>query len=322
MGPDGFRVSLHPPFLLLLRVSGGSPSPRRRTPAGGPADTWINDPSAYGVHPCCGGAHCGPALSIHRVRAAFSTSPSRRTLQAAMPFLLYIFPETPLVQALSQHSQPSPCLLTPSIAAGRPTPLSGRISRWRESRSVMGPFRVQADAAVFVHVDRPDHAWVVLAGVHEVPDRPARLVLVDHHRSGPTFPARRIAWFCSAAGAPPPVFPRRPRGRPPGRPESWPRRAAFLPFLPGVFRSGGGRRRTPGGAKNSPGLQKTDLCKKSAKGYPATGCRVSARSDLCNERSFRTDVSICTIFRYGPARASVQEKCPAVGEGGTGGVLV
>ena len=38
------------------------------------------------------------------------------------------FPETPLVRTLSQHSQPSLCLLTPSIAAGRPTPLSGQIS--------------------------------------------------------------------------------------------------------------------------------------------------------------------------------------------------
>ena len=29
------------------------------------------------------------------------------------------------------------------------------------------------------------------------------------------------------------------------------------------------------------------------------------RSALCNERSFRTDVSICTIFSYGSARACV-----------------
>lgn len=48
----------------------------------------------------------------------------------------------------------------------------------------MGPFRVQEDVAVVVHVDRPDHARVVLAGVHEVPDHPARLVLVDCHKRG------------------------------------------------------------------------------------------------------------------------------------------
>ena len=43
---------------------------------------------------------------------------------------------------------------------------------------------------------------------------------------------------------------------------------------------------------------------------------------LCKNVVPRTDVSICTICSYGSARAGVQEKCPAAGEGGTGGVLV
>ena len=49
---------------------------------------------------------------------------------------------------------------------------------------VMRPFCVREDVAVVVHVDLPDQAGVALAGVHEVPDHPARLVLVDPHGSG------------------------------------------------------------------------------------------------------------------------------------------
>ena len=96
--------------------------------------------------------------------------------------------------------------------------------------------------------------------------------------SGPVFrarfPARRRPWFAP--------FPGRLRrccrgaaGRPGGRSGEQAWRAAFLPFLALVFRSGGGRRRPRAGRKIS-GPRKTDLCKKSARGYPATGCRVYA----------------------------------------------
>ena len=82
------------------------------------------------------------------------------------------------------------------------------------------------------------------------------------------------ALVCPVSGASPPVL---PRGRGAARRAVW--RAGleggFLPFLPGVFRSGGGRRRPLAGRKIS-GPRKTDLCKKSARGYPATGCRVYA----------------------------------------------
>ena len=64
-------------------------------------------------------------------------------------------------------------------------------------------------------------------------------------------------------------------GRPSGLYGKLARRAAFLPFLPGVFRSGGGRGR-PRAWWFFAGPQKTDLCKKSARGYPATGCGVHA----------------------------------------------
>ena len=77
----------------------------------------------------------------------------------------------------------------------------------------------------------------------------------------------------------------------------------------------------PGRGGFSPDLRKR-TCAKKVRGGIQIRVVGFLRSALCNERSFRTDVSICTIFRYGPARASVQEKCPAVGEGGTGGVLV
>ena len=44
---------------------------------------------------------------------------------------------------------------------------------------------------MFVRVDLPDHAWVVPAGVHEVPDHPAGLALVDPH--GPGAPAGPVS---------------------------------------------------------------------------------------------------------------------------------
>ena len=241
-----------------------------------------------------------------------------------------------------------------------------------------------------VHVDRPDHAGVVLAGVHEVPDQLVRLVLVDSHRPGawagpvlvhpvqdafPEFlfrsvdfgvrhsvvgmpghdgghgapagagvwrrlvhnesrgfggaepfsgdglfsrhlllrsvfllshaglsgemPRRfregggcRFPWFwggfrCSdglfSGSAGGPGFPRRrgvfthaapgPRGIPPGPAFRAAPTGAFLPFLPGVFRSVGERRR-PRARRKITGPQKTGLCKKNARGSPATGCRV------------------------------------------------
>ena len=54
---------------------------------------------------------------------------------------------------------------------------------------------------------------------------------------------------------------------------------AFLPFLPGVFRSVGERRR-PRARRKITGPQKTGLCKKNARGSPATGCRVSRRDSV------------------------------------------
>ena len=134
------------------------------------------------------------------------------------------------------------------------------------------------------------------------------------------FPARRRAWSAPPRGR----FRRcclgaagRPVG-PSGNP-AW--RAAFLPLFAPRFPVRMGAWEAPGGvifrraAENGP-------VQKKCEGVSSYGLWGLLRSDLCNERSFRTDVSICTIFRYGSARASVQEKCPAVGEGGTGGVLV
>ena len=182
----------------------------------------------------------------------------------------------------------------------------------------MGPFRVQADAAVFVHMDRPDHAWVVPAGVHEVPDRPARLVLVDRHRSGPTFrPAGGSGLSCRWGGSA--GVSAGPRGLHPGRPESWPGGRLFCPFCP-AFSGPEGGAGDPGRGGFSPDRRKR-TCVKKVRGGIQLRVVGFTRSALCNERSFRTDVSICTICRYGSARAGVQEKCPAVRERGTGGAL-
>ena len=65
-----------------------------------------------------------------------------------------------------------------------------------------------------------------------------------------------------------------PRGRPPDSPESWPWRQLFCPFCPAFSGPGGCRR--PRARRKITGPPKTDLCKKSARGYPATGCRVYA----------------------------------------------
>ena len=79
---------------------------------------------------------------------------------------------------------------------------------------------------------------------------------------------------CPAAGAVPPVLPR-------GRRAAW--RAVRKSGLEGGFFAPSARRfpvrrgawEARAGRKIA-GPQKTDLCKKSAKGYPATGCRVCA----------------------------------------------
>ena len=133
------------------------------------------------------------------------------------------------------------------------------------------------------------------------------------------FPARRRAWSApprgrfrrcclGAAGRP---------GGPSGK-SAW--RADFCPFFP-AFSGPDGGVGGPGRGDFSPGRRKR-TCARKVRGGIQLRVVGSARSDLCNERSFRTDVSICTIFRYGSARECVQEKCPAAGEGGTGGVLV
>ena len=110
------------------------------------------------------------------------------------------------------------------------------------------------------------------------------------------------ALVCPVSGASPPML---PRGR--GVPLRASRKAGlegcFFALFARRFPVRRGRRRPRAGRKIA-GPRKTDLCKKSARGYPATGCGV-VRSALCNERSFRTDVSICTIFSYGSARAGV-----------------
>ena len=105
-----------------------------------------------------------------------------------------------------------------------------------------------------------------------------------------------------AARALPPVLPRG-RGPPSGPSGKQVRRAAFWPFLPGVFRSGGGAG-DPRRGGFSPGRKKR-TCVKKVRGGIQLRVVGFTRSDLCYERSFRTDVSICTICRYGPDREPV-----------------
>ena len=129
---------------------------------------------------------------------------------------------------------------------------------------------------------------------------------------GPGFPRRRGV-FTHAARCLGAV--------PPGLLSGRRRLAAFLPFLPGVFRSVGERRRARARRKIT-GPAKNGSVQEKCEGGLQLRVVGSAGVTLCNERLFRTDVSFCGFGSYGSARASVQENCPGVFEGGTGGVLV
>ena len=89
---------------------------------------------------------------------------------------------------------------------------------------------------------------------------------------------------------------------------------------------------TPGGISGAPGgaqggcRTREDFCIWTCARKVRGGVQLRvvglARSYLCKNVAPRTDVAFCTICRYDSDRAGVQEKCPAVREGGTGGVLV
>ena len=124
--------------------------------------------------------------------------------------------------------------------------------------------------------------------------------------SGPVFrarfPARRRPWFAP--------FPGRLRrccrgaaGPPPGLPESWPGGLLFCPFHP-AFSGPEGVVGGPWRGEKLPDREKR-TCVKKVRGGIQLRVVGFTRLALCNERSFRTDVNICTIFSYGSARACV-----------------
>ena len=111
---------------------------------------------------------------------------------------------------------------------------------------------------------------------------------------GPGLPRFRGVSDHAAAG---------PWGPPPGLPESWPGGLLFCPFCP-AFSGPEGCAGGPGRGEKLPDREKR-TCVKKVRGGIQLRVVGSVRSALCNERSFRTDVSICTIFSYGSARAGV-----------------
>ena len=124
--------------------------------------------------------------------------------------------------------------------------------------------------------------------------------------SGPAFracfPARRRVWSVP----PPGRFHRCCRGaagRPSGPSGKQVRRASFCPFCP-AFSGPEGGAGDPGRGDFSPGCKKR-ACVRKVRGGIRLRVVGSARPALCNERSFRTDVSFCTICRYGSDRAGV-----------------
>ena len=127
--------------------------------------------------------------------------------------------------------------------------------------------------------------------------------------SGPT-----EGLVCPAAKALPPVL---PRGR--GAALRAVRKAGleggffalFARRFP-VLKGGAGG---PGRGEKLPDRAKP-TCVKKVRGGIQLRVVGSVRSALCNERSFRTDVSICTIFSYGSARAGVVRKVSGPPGGG------
>ena len=92
-------------------------------------------------------------------------------------------------------------------------------------------------------------------------------------------------------------------GPPPGLPESWPGGRLFCPFWPS-FSGPEGVVGGPGRGPKLPDREKR-TCVKKVRGGIQLRVVGFTRLALCNERSFRTDVNICTIFSYGSARAGV-----------------
>ena len=105
------------------------------------------------------------------------------------------------------------------------------------------------------------------------------------------------------SGASPPMLPRGRGAALEVLPESRPGGRLFCPFRP-AFSGPEGGAGGPGRGDISPDREKR-TCVKKVRGGIQLRVVGSARSALCNERSFRTDVSICTIFSYGSARAGV-----------------
>ena len=107
------------------------------------------------------------------------------------------------------------------------------------------------------------------------------------------------ALVCPVSGVSPPMLPRG-RGAPSRPPGKLARRAAFLPSFSGPEGDAG----DPWRGQKLPDREKR-TCVKKVRGGIQLRVVGSARLALCNERSFRTDVNICTIFSYGSARACV-----------------
>ena len=151
----------------------------------------------------------------------------------------------------------------------------------------------------------------VFSGVFDVagPSLPvvlSGLGVVSGPAFGACFPSCRRPWFSPPLGR---LHPRCPVALgPPSGPAfraAW--RADFCHFCP-AFSGPEGGVGDPGRGGFSPGRKKR-TCVKKVRGGIQLRVVGFTRSALCNERSFRTDVSICTICRYGSDRASVQEKC-------------
>ena len=108
---------------------------------------------------------------------------------------------------------------------------------------------------------------------------------------------------CPAAWAFPPVL---PRGRWAALRAVWKAglEGGFFALFARRFPVWRGAPETPGGVIFRRTAKKR-TCARKVRGGIQLRVVGFTRSALCNERSFRTDVSICTIFSYGSARAGV-----------------
>ena len=235
-----------------------------------------------GSAPPSGGSRGRPFLRPMRERSALHhDAPSRSGVPAALPQSQGLRPLS-LVHLLLLADAKNPrrrlARTARSSAGGGPTPLRRvhrRTDMTRRRRALAVGWRSWTGSSARARLTVWRAEAGVCRGIFDVAGPSLPVVLGG---LGACFPGLPEGLVFPAAGVFSPMLPGA-SGHPSGPAFRAALTGAFLPFLPGVFRSGGERRR-PRARRKITGPQKTGLCKKNARGSPATGCRVSRRDSV------------------------------------------